>query len=93
MPQPTSNPLTGLAEAADGDEHDDEADAGWADLDFGADATEHTDLLQVPRKVEKITVSYSKASKQVSYAHLWAGTSTIMAHAAQSLSCGHKLSG
>lgn len=40
--------------------------AGWADMDFGADAgSESTDLLQAPRQVQKITVSFSKASKQV----------------------------
>ena len=40
--------------------------AGWADMDFGADdSLGATDLLQASRKVEKITVSYSKASKQV----------------------------
>ena len=39
---------------------------GWADVDFDADNNpESADLLQAPRKVEKITVSYSKASKQV----------------------------
>ena len=41
-------------------------DAGWANMDFSADdSLGATDLLQASRKVEKITVSYSKASKQV----------------------------
>lgn len=40
--------------------------AGWADVDFDVDKNpESADLLQAPRKVEKITVSYSKASKRV----------------------------
>ena len=39
---------------------------GWSDMDFDVDNNpESADLLQAPRKVEKITVSYSKASKQV----------------------------
>lgn len=45
---------------------DTDTGAGWAEMDFGADAdAAATDLLQAPRKVEKISVSYSKASKQV----------------------------
>ena len=61
-----------------GHDGSDDAGAGWADLGFGPDAsTESTDLLQAPRKVEKITVSYSKASKQV-IVHAFAEGTVVM---------------
>lgn len=39
----------------------------WADTGYGHEASmaEAGDLLEAPRKVEKISVTYSKASKQV----------------------------
>ena len=38
------------------------ADGGWADLDFGKAG----DLIEAPRKVAQIGISYARASKQVS---------------------------
>ena len=47
---------------ASGGDGEDAADGGWADLDFG----ESSDLIEAPRKVAQIGISYARASKQVS---------------------------
>ena len=40
--------------------------ADWDDADYGdQDNPDTSDLLEAPRKIEKISVTYSKASKQV----------------------------
>lgn len=50
----------------DGDDGGFRESAGWDDTNFGNDESIDTaDLLEAPRKVEKISVTYSKASKQV----------------------------
>ena len=52
--------------ADDGDDGGFDDSAGWSDTDFGNEESMAGDgLLEAPRKVEKITVTYSKASKQV----------------------------
>lgn len=52
--------------ADDGDDGGFGDSAGWGDTDFGNEESIDTgDLLEAPRKVEKISVPYSKASKQV----------------------------
>lgn len=52
--------------ADDGDDGGFGDSAGWGDADFGNDKSMDTGgLLEAPRKVEKISVTYSKASKQV----------------------------
>lgn len=52
--------------ADDGDDGGFGDSAGWGDTDFGDEESIDTgDLLEAPRKVEKISVPYSKASKQV----------------------------
>lgn len=39
---------------------------GWGDTDYGnEERLDADDLLEAPRKVEKISVTYSKSSKQV----------------------------
>ena len=51
---------------ADADEDGFAESAGWADTDYGNENMDNGgDLLEAPRKVEKISVTYAKASKQV----------------------------
>lgn len=44
-----------------------EDSGGWGDADYEDDDSlgDAGDLLEAPRKIEKISVTYSKASKQV----------------------------
>ena len=61
-------PLADGGEAEDGDEDGGFGDSeGWGDTDYGTGDSmgDAGDLLEAPRKVEKISVTYSKASKQV----------------------------
>ena len=52
--------------ADDGEDGGFSDSAGWGDTDYGNDeGVDAVDLLDAPRKVEKISVTYSKASKQV----------------------------
>ena len=52
--------------ADDGDDGGFGDSAGWGDTDYGNEESMATgDLLEAPRKVERISVPYSKASKQV----------------------------
>lgn len=55
-----------VVDADDGDGGFGDA-AGWGDTDFGNEENLEPGggLLEAPRKVEKIRVTYSKASKQV----------------------------
>ena len=59
-----------LSSTDDGADDDGFAEsAGWGDTDYGADHMGDSDgLLEAPRKVEKISVTYAKASKQVHFA-------------------------
>ncbi|KAK9819705.1 hypothetical protein WJX72_001485 [[Myrmecia] bisecta] len=49
------------------DDHDDDDNkgGGWADMDFSSGAGEGLELVSAPRKVEKISINYSRASKVV----------------------------
>ena len=61
--QMTSVPF---AADVDGDEGGFAESAGWTDTDYGNENMgDGGDLLEAPRKVEKISVTYAKASKQV----------------------------
>lgn len=53
--------------ADDGDDGGFGDSAGWGDTDYGNEVNLEPGggLLEAPRKVEKIRVTYSKASKQV----------------------------
>lgn len=52
--------------ADDGDDGGFGDSAGWGDTEYGnEEGVDALDLLEAPRKVEKISVTYSKASKQV----------------------------
>ena len=52
----------------DGDDGGFGDSADWDDTSFGNDGSMDTGgLLEAPRKVEKISVTYSKASKQVCF--------------------------
>ena len=53
-----------LFDASGGGGGEGAADGGWADLDFG----ESSDLIEAPRKVAQVGISYARASKQVSLA-------------------------